>query len=95
MDGFEVMHSQPGQLSLAVDKIKGNRDLAREVQAGLAAIRGIHRVEADPDQGLVAVAYDKHQLTSLTSLFALKAAVASFFPEVDPMKLASWLSRSL
>jgi hypothetical protein len=95
MDGFEVISSQPGQLSLAVDKLKGNRDLTREVQTGLAAIRGIQRVSTDPDRGLLVVAYDKSQLTSFTSLLALKAALASFFPEVDSMKLAFWLSQSL
>ena len=95
MDGFAVMHAQPGQLSLAVDKLKGNQELAREVQAGLIAIRGIHRAEADPEQGLVVVSYDKQQLTSLTSLLALKATFTTFFPEINLMHLASWLSRSL
>ena len=32
MDGFVVLDSQPGQLSLAVDKLKGNPDLIREVR---------------------------------------------------------------
>ena len=95
MDGFAVMHSKPGQLSLAVDKLKGNPDLTREVQAELAAIRGIHRVSTDPDRGLLVVSYDKSQLTSFTSLLALKATFSSFFPEVDPMQLAFWLSQSL
>ena len=95
MDGFTVMASQPGQLSLAIDKLKGNHDLARDFQAGLAAIRGINRVEADPNQGLVMVSYDKQQLTSLISLLALKATFSTFFPEVNAMDLASWLSQSM
>ena len=95
MDGFEMISSQPGQLSLAVDKLKGNQDLTRQVQTGLAAIRGIQQVSTDPDRGLLVVAYDKNQLTSFTSLLALKAALASFFPEVDAMKLVFWLSQSL
>ncbi len=95
MDGFEVMHSQPGQLSLAVDKLKGNDDLARAVQVDLGAIRGIHSVEADPAQGLLVVAYDKQQLMSLMSLLALKSTFATFFPEVNAMQLAAWLSQSL
>jgi hypothetical protein len=95
MDGFEVISSQPGQLSLAVDKLKGNRDLTREVETGLAAIRGIQEVSTEVDRGLLVVAYDKGQLTSLMSLLALKAALAAWFPEVDSMKLALWLSQSL
>jgi len=95
MNGFTVMHSQPGELSLAIDKLKGNPDLTRDFQTGLGAIRGIHRVDADPDEGLVEVFYDKQQLTSLMSLLALKATFATFFPEVDAMQLASWLSQSM
>ena len=89
------MDSQPGQLSLAVDTLKGNPDLIRQVQAELAAIRGIEQVSTDPDLGLLVVAYDKSQLTSFTSLLALKATFSTFFPEVDSMKLALWLSQSL
>ena len=95
MDGFTMVHSQPGQLSLAIDKLKGNLDLSRNFQAGLAAIRGIDRVEADPVQGLVVVCYDKQQLTSLMSLLALKATFNTFFPEVNVIQLAAWLSQSL
>ena len=95
MKGFAVVHSQPGQLSLAIDKLKGNHDLTRDFQAGLAAIRGIQRVEADPIQGLVEVSYDKQQLTSLMSLLALKTTFTTYFPEVNAMQLASWLSQSI
>jgi len=95
MDGFVVMDSQPGQLSLAVNKLKGNRDLTRQIQAELAAIRGIQRVSTDPDLGLLVVVYEKSQLTSFTSLLALKATISTFFPEVDSMKLAFWLSQCL
>jgi hypothetical protein len=95
MDGFTVMDSRPGQLSLAVDKLKGNPDLISQVQAGLAAIRGIERVSTDPGLGLLVVVYDKSQITSFTSLLALKATFSTFFPEVDSMQLALWLSQSL
>lgn len=90
-----MIHSQPGQLSLAIDKLKGNLSLTRDFQAGLAAIRGINRVETDPAQGLVVVSYDKQQLTSLMSLLALKATFTTFFPEVNPMRLASWLGQRI
>jgi hypothetical protein len=95
MDGFQVIDSRPGQLSLAVEKLKGNHDRAREVQASLAGIRGIHRLEADSHRGRVVLAYDKQQLTSLASLLALKAVFARFFPEVNPTQLASWLSQGI
>ncbi len=95
MNGFTMVHSQPGQICLAIDKLKGNLNLTRDFQAGLAAIRGINRVEADPVQGLVEVCYDKQQLTSIMSLLALKATFANFFPEVNAMQLACWLRQSI
>jgi hypothetical protein len=95
MNGFTIIASQPGQFSLAIDKLKGNHNLTREFQAGLAGIRGINWVEADPDQGLVVVSYDKQQVTSLISLLALKATFSTFFPEVNAIQLASRLSQSL
>lgn len=95
MHGFAVVYSRPGNISLAIDKIKGNEALARDFQEGLAAIRGIKRVETDAARGLVAVFYDKQQVMSLTSLLALKAVFTTFFPEVNPMHLASRLSQSL
>jgi hypothetical protein len=95
MNGFAVIHSQPGQLSLAIDKLKGNQDFARDVQAGFADIRGINRVVTDPDQGVLVVSYDKQQITSFMSLLALKSAFADLFPEVDSLQLAAWLSQSL
>ena len=95
MNGFTIVASRPGQLSLAIDKLKGNQSLMREFQAGLTGIRGIHQVEGDPDQGLVVVSYNKEQVTSLMSLLALKATFSNFFPEINAMQLASRLSQSL
>jgi hypothetical protein len=80
MDGFTLMASQPGQLSLAIDKLKGNHDLARKFQAGLAVIRGINRVEANPDQGLVEVSYDKRQITSLDVVISSESHFFHLFP---------------
>jgi hypothetical protein len=95
MDGFALVDSRPGRLSLTVDKLKGNGDLARNFQAGLAAIGGVKAVETDPELGLVVVSYDHEQVTSLMSLLALKATFGKFFPEVNPMRLASWLSQGI
>jgi hypothetical protein len=95
MQGFEIRLSQPGYLSLVIDKLKRNPDLARDFKASLVAIRGIHRVEIDPEQGLVEVSYDKKQLNSFMSLLALKSTLTTFFPEVNTMQLASMLNRSM
>ncbi len=95
IDGLEIIQSRPGQLSLAIAKLKGNQLLAQELQARFGNIPGITRVEADHNQGEVKVSYYLEELTSLPSLLALKETMAFFFPEINPLKLAAYLSQFL
>ena len=95
IEGIEVIQATPGHLSLAVAKLKGNKSLAEEFQALFSGIRGITNVEVDPDRGEVHMFYDKAQVTSLSSLWALKDVMAVLFPEVSTMKLASYLGKFL
>jgi hypothetical protein len=95
LEDIEIILSRPGQLSLAITRVKGNEVLARELQDRLGAIRGIHQVEADPVQGLVSIDYDRQRLSSLSFLWQLKETFSSLFPEVSATKLAASISRSL
>jgi hypothetical protein len=95
LDGIEIIESQPGRLSLAVSRLKGNEPLAREVEHRFAVINGIQQVEADHGRGTVLIAYNRRQLFSLGSLLELKATFARFFPEIDVFKLATWLNRNI
>ena len=95
IEGIEVIQATPGHLSLAVAKLKGNKSLAEEFQVRFSEIRGITNVEVDPDRGEVQMYYDKAQVTSLSSLWALKDVMAVFFPEVNTMQLASYLGKYL
>jgi len=95
IEGIQVLQSQPGHLSLAINKLKGNHSLAQEVQARFEAIRGITSVEVDPTRGEVQVQYEKEELKSLRSLLALKATVSFFLPEMNPLKLAAFFSEYL
>ncbi len=95
MQDIEVIASRPGQLSLTITRVKGNEVLAREVQDRLAAIRGIHQVEADAVQGLVCIDYDRQRLSSLSFLLQLKETFSSLFPEISVTQLAATISRSL
>jgi hypothetical protein len=89
IEGIEVMQAGPGQLSLAVAKLQGNKALSEDFQVRLAEIPGIKSVEVDYLKGEVSIAYDKDELNSLRSLWALKDAMAVLFPEVGVMELAS------
>jgi hypothetical protein len=95
IEGIEVIQATPGHLCLAVAKLKGNGSLAEEFQVVFSGIRGITNVEVNPDRGEVLMHYDKAQLTSLSSLWALKDAMAVLFPEVSTMQLASYLGKYL
>lgn len=95
MEDLEIIVSRPGQLSLAITRVKGNEVLAREVQNRFRAISGIHRVEADAVQGLVSIGYDRQRLSSLSFLLQLKEAFSCLFPEISATKLAASISRSL
>ena len=95
IEGIEVIQAEPGRLSLAIAKLKGNQTLAEEFQVRFAEIGGIKRVETDPLKGEVKIHYDKDELTSLRSLWALKDAMAVLFPEVSSMQLASYFGQYL
>lgn len=95
MDGIEILDSRPGQLNLAIIKIKDNQVLAREMEYNFRTIRGIHQVEADAVQGQVSIKYDRRELTSLFALLKLNEAFSSLFPEINVSQFAAWISRTL
>ncbi len=95
LEGIEVIASAPGQLSLAVAKIKDNDALAREVEYRFGAIRGIQQVEADAAQGLVSINYNQRELTTFFSLLQLREAFSALFPEINVTQLAALVSRNL
>ena len=92
-DGIEVIQFQPGEVNLAVSRLKGDHQFAAEFKARFSAINGIQQVEPDPVRGEVVVFYNKKELTSISSLLALKETFSHFFPEIDTFRLATWLSR--
>jgi hypothetical protein len=93
--GIEVIQAQPGEVNLAIDRLKGDQNFAAEFKTRFSAINGIEQVEPDTERGEVLVLYDKKTLTSFGSLLALKSTFSHLFPEVDTFKLATWLSQYL
>jgi hypothetical protein len=92
LKGVTILSSHPGHVVLAIAKLKGNPDLAREVEARLLAIRGITGVAVNSQAGEVEIRYEPDRLTSLTSLWALKDVMSHFFPEIDVWELAAALA---
>jgi hypothetical protein len=95
MNGFEVRESGPGYLTLAIDELKGNHDLALEIRKRFAPIRGVSQLEIDPVTGWLTVFFNYWQLTSLFSILALKDAFTAVFPEASVGELVSLLNNHL
>jgi hypothetical protein len=95
LEGIEIIASRPGQVSLAITRVKGDEVLARELEDRFGAIRGIHLVEADAVKGLVSINYDRQALNSISFLLKLKEAFSSIFPEISAVEFAARLGRSL
>ena len=93
--GIEVIHSRPGEINLAIDRLQGDPNFATEFKSKFSAINGIQQVTANADRGEALVLYDKQTLSSLSSLLALKSVFSSLFPEIDTFRLATWLSKYL
>jgi hypothetical protein len=93
--GIEIIQAEPGYLNLSVAKLKGNQSMAEEFQIRFSKIQGITSVEVDAVMGEVEMRYDKVEVTSLRSLWALKDAMVALFPEVNSMQLASYLGKYL
>jgi hypothetical protein len=91
MEGFKVLQARPGELHLAVAKIKNNYDMASQVEGRFGAVKGINHVKADPELGTVQVLYDKEEVSSLFNLWSLKDAFASLFPEINILELLNSL----
>jgi len=91
MDEFKVIQARPGELHLAVAKVKDNEDMAQAVEDRFGSVRGINQVRADAGLGTVQVFYNKDELTSFFNLWSLKDAFAALFPEVNPLELLALL----
>lgn len=94
-DGIKVLQAHPGELQLAISKLQGNPALAQALEARFRTIRGITWVQAEVEQGVVHLRYDPQTLTSLRSLWDLKDAVSTFFPEVSSLELVKLLNQYL
>ncbi len=77
--GIEVAHSLPGRLRLRVKSMQFDDDLARDVETGLAAVKGITGVWASPATGSVLITY----LSREAAAPPLGKALQSFFPGLD------------
>lgn len=89
------VHYVPGQARLKIGALRGDRDLAGQIESELHAVTGIHAVEANPLTGSVLVTFDDRKLRTPEATEALKRALSRLYPEGDPHMLERELHSAL
>jgi hypothetical protein len=92
--GIKVVHALPGRVRVKIARLKDNPDLAREIQACLAGVEGIRRVEVNLVTGSVLLLYDAEDVDLLTAFISLAGTLAPLLPELDMSDLQTWLNSS-
>lgn len=90
LEDIRLVHSLPGRIRFKLDSIKGNPEQARDVEARLAAVRGMHHVEARSLTGSVVVTFDPALLESLDIHFAVAKALGISPSDLNAEYLAKW-----
>jgi hypothetical protein len=85
--GIRVLHSLPGRIRFRVKSLQYDDDLAREMEARLAAIKGITEVGASPSTGSLLISdHSKKQVAD-----PLGEAMKTWFPRLDTDSLLAEL----
>jgi hypothetical protein len=85
--GIIVVHSLPGRIRFRVKSLQYDDDLAREMEARLAVIKGIAEVGASPATGSLLISYHSKKLVA----DPLGEAMKTWFPELDTDSLLAEL----
>jgi Heavy metal associated domain 2 len=93
--GLQIPHVSPGRIRVRLDKIKGNSNLARELEQRLARLEYLQKIEVNPVTGSVLITYDPHQLATLEhdlgdivhELLALAKTLQLIPPQYDTTEL--------
>lgn len=90
LKNIRLVHSLRGRIRFKLDNIKGNRERARDIETRLAAVRGMHHVEARSLTGSVVATFDPTLLEALDIHFAVAKALGISPSDLNPEYLAKW-----
>lgn len=93
LEDIHLVHSLPGRIRFKLESIKGKPDQAREIEARLAAVRGMHGVAASYVTGSVVAKYDPTILESLDLHFAIAKALGVAPSDLNAEYLAKWSAK--
>jgi len=89
---IRTVHTIPGRIRIKVGALKGNVDLALELQERLAAEPGVRHAEANPTTGSLLVVYDPEAPGWRDYTRALSDQLRPVAPGVDPTEIARRLA---
>jgi cation transport ATPase len=90
LEDIHLVHSLPGRIRFKLEGMKGKPDQAREIETGLAAVQGMHSVQASYVTGSVVARYDPSVLVSLDLHFAIARALGIPPSNLNAEYLAKW-----
>jgi Heavy metal associated domain 2 len=90
LEDIRLVHALPGRIRFKLESIKGNPEQARDIEARLATVRGMHHVEAKSLTGSVVATFDPALLESLDFHFAVANALGIPASDLNPEYLAKW-----
>jgi Heavy metal associated domain 2 len=93
LEDIRLMHAMPGRIRFKLDRLRRNPDYARDIEARLAAVDGIHRVKASSLTGSVVATFDPALLESLNFHLAVASAFGIEASDLNPEYLAKWYSQ--
>ncbi len=85
--GISVVHSIPGRIRFKIKSLQYDADFARELEARLAAAKGIVEASASPATGSFLISYNSKETVALP----LGQALQTWFPRLDLHLLAEML----
>jgi cation transport ATPase len=87
-----LAHASPGRIRLKVEDIKNDPQRAREIEAKLRTVSGIHSAQANPVTGSLLLIYDEPTLESMELPFAVAQVLGISLNDLDPEDLRLLMS---
>ena len=88
-EGIRIVHALPGRVRLKALRVRGNPDLARQVEVKLQGMAGVREVRANPLTGSILLLLDLVKLLDPAALAPLADVLGELFPEIEALELAT------
>lgn len=93
LQNVEIVHFIPGRVRLRATELRGQDAFAERIQARLAQVPGISRVDINTLTGSVLITYDGQVLSRPDSLEVMREVMAELFPSLNADDVLAWLAR--